>query len=66
MHTGELTAIMEVGRVKVLEKTGDENNLDARTLEIAEEMDRHYIDGVLIQDLLSILNDIRGKRKHKK
>ena len=61
MHTGELTAIMEVGRVKVLEKTGDENNLDARTLEIAEEMDRHYINGVLIQDLLSILNDIREK-----
>ena len=61
MHTDEFTSIMHVGRLKVLEKNGDVNGLDARTLEIAEEVDKHYIEGVLIQDLLSILNDIRGK-----
>ena len=61
MHTEEFTSIMNVGRLKVLEKSGDENALDARTLEIAAEVDKHYIEGVLIQDLLSILNDIREK-----
>ena len=61
MHTEEFTSIMNVGRLKVLEKSGDENALDARTLEIAEDVDKHYIEGVLIQDLLSILNDIREK-----
>ncbi len=52
---------MNVGRPRVLEKNGDVNNLGARTLEIAEEVDKHYIEGVLIQDLLSILNDIRER-----
>ena len=52
---------MHVGRLNVLKKNGDVNNLDARTLEIAEDVDKHYIEGVLIQDLLSILNDIREK-----
>ena len=52
MHTEEFTSIMTVGRLKVLEKNGDVNVLDARTLEIAEEVDKHYIEGVLIQDLL--------------
>ena len=61
MHTEEFISIMNVGRLKVLEKSGDENALDARTLEIAEEVDKHYIEGVLTQDLLSILNDIREK-----
>ena len=61
MHTEEFTSIMNVGRLKVLEKSGDENALDARTLEIAEDVDKHYIEGVLIQDLLSILNDIRER-----
>ena len=61
MHTEEFTSIMNVGRLRVLEKNGDVNGLDARTLEIAEEGDKHYIEGVLIQDLLSILNDNREK-----
>ncbi len=52
---------MHVGRLNVLKKNGDVNNLDARTLEIAEDVDKHYIEGVLIQGLLSILNDIREK-----
>ena len=61
MHTEEFTSIMNVGSLKVLEKSGDENALDARTLEVAEEVDKHYIEGVLTQDLLTILNDIREK-----
>ena len=61
MHTEEFISIMNVGRLNVLKKNGDVNNLDARTLEIAEEVDKHYIEGVLTQDLLSILNDIREK-----
>ena len=61
MHTEEFTSIMHVGRLNVLKKNGDVNGLDARTLEIAEEVDKHYIEGVLIQDFLSIFNDIREK-----
>ena len=61
MHTEEFTSIMNVGRLRVLEKNGDVNNLDARTLEIAEDVDKHYIEGVLTQDLLLMLNDIREK-----
>ena len=52
---------MNVGRLKVLEKNGDVNNLDTRTLKIAEDVDKHYIEGILIQDLLSILNCIKEK-----
>ena len=61
MHTEEFASIMNIGRLKVLEKSDDENALDARTLEIAEELDKHYIESVLTQDLLSLLNDIREK-----
>ena len=35
MHTEEFTSIMSVGRLRVLAKNGDVNNLDARTLKIA-------------------------------
>ncbi len=34
MHTEEFISIMNVGRLKVLEKPGDENALDVRTLMI--------------------------------
>ena len=47
--------------LRALEKNGDVTDLYTRALEIAGEMDRHYVEGVLIQDLLSILNDIKEK-----